>query len=75
MDTHQQAKHQPGGMMGMGVGSYGAGQRDGQTEGGINLYGLWDHLNPYVFLAQHIRMGLHIAHYQTNEMQGKTEGL
>lgn len=51
MDTDQKAKHQPGGMMAMAVGSCGADQRNGLTEGEIILCGLRDHLNPSVFLA------------------------
>lgn len=75
MDTDQKAKHQPGGMIGVGVGNCGADQRGGQTEGEIHFCGLRDYLNPSVFPAYHVRMGLHTAHYQTNEMLCKTEGL
>lgn len=48
MDTDQKAKHQPGGMAAREV--WGR-QRDGQTEGEINFFGLENHLDPSVFLA------------------------
>lgn len=51
MDADQKAKHQPGGMMGVGVGSCGADQRDGWTEEQRIFSGLQDLLNPFVFLA------------------------
>ncbi len=72
MDADQKAKHQPGGMMGVGVGSCRADRRDGWTEGERNSCGPQDHLN---FFCISSLTCLHTAHYQTNEMLCKAEGL